>query len=314
MYSFAKSETLFPDVFKTVMSTKDNPFLAMIPNAETLQANTQAMLDAMPVPPARNLSNLAHHPMAAAAAGSAVSMGAATQAVSMMFGFMSGMMETVAKTQKATKEASVFAPLAIEGMNPLKFEWFGADLKNAPAFNPFTFEWTTGETGAAPVTTAKVPTNKAATAPASKPESKAASQPVSEAATKVVAKVASPKSVAAKPAAKTKASTAGIAETPPAVSVKPVAKPSPTETAVIAPEDFAKPKAITKPEIIDDLKLISGVGPKLETVLNGLGVWKFSQIAEWTPNEVAWVDDYLQFKGRIDRDEWISQARVLAAK
>ena len=62
----------------------------------------------------------------------------------------------------------------------------------------------------------------------------------------------------------------------------------------------------------DDLKLISGVGPKLEQTLNGLGVHHFDQIAAWTSKEIAWVDDYLMFTGRIERDEWIKQARVLA--
>ena len=63
----------------------------------------------------------------------------------------------------------------------------------------------------------------------------------------------------------------------------------------------------------DDLKQIKGVGPKLEGVLNGLGFYHFAQIAKWTPTQVAWVDDQLQFKGRIARDNWIDQAKTLAA-
>ena len=62
----------------------------------------------------------------------------------------------------------------------------------------------------------------------------------------------------------------------------------------------------------DDLKQISGVGPKLEGVLHDLGIWRFSQIAAFTPTDVAWVDERLQFKGRIERDDWISQAKALA--
>ena len=61
----------------------------------------------------------------------------------------------------------------------------------------------------------------------------------------------------------------------------------------------------------DDLKRIKGVGPKLEGVLNGLGVFHFDQIAGWTEAEIAWVDDRLNFKGRIERDDWIGQARRL---
>ena len=63
----------------------------------------------------------------------------------------------------------------------------------------------------------------------------------------------------------------------------------------------------------DDLKLIKGVGPKLEELLNSLGFWHFDQIAAWGPDELAWVDDNLEgFKGRASRDEWVAQAKVLA--
>ena len=64
----------------------------------------------------------------------------------------------------------------------------------------------------------------------------------------------------------------------------------------------------------DDLKKIGGVGPKLESTLNELGIYHFWQIGEFTPDNVAWVDNYLSFKGRIDRDDWIGQAKALAAE
>ncbi len=63
----------------------------------------------------------------------------------------------------------------------------------------------------------------------------------------------------------------------------------------------------------DDLKQIKGVGPKLEGVINDLGFWHFDQIAAWTKDEIAWVDMRLKFKGRIERDGWIEQAKLLAA-
>jgi NADH-quinone oxidoreductase subunit E len=63
----------------------------------------------------------------------------------------------------------------------------------------------------------------------------------------------------------------------------------------------------------DDLKKISGVGPKLEGTLNGLGIFHFSQIAEFTPSHVSWVDRHLRFKGRIARENWLDQAKILAA-
>lgn len=62
----------------------------------------------------------------------------------------------------------------------------------------------------------------------------------------------------------------------------------------------------------DDLKRISGVGPKLEGTLNSLGIFHFDQIAVWTKDNIDWMDDYLSFKGRIERDDWIGQARILA--
>ncbi|TJW43039.1 MAG: NADH-ubiquinone dehydrogenase [Mesorhizobium sp.] len=83
--------------------------------------------------------------------------------------------------------------------------------------------------------------------------------------------------------------------------------------AGLMPEDFKQPKAMDRPANPDDLKALSGIGPKLEQVLNGLGIWTYGQIAAWTPEEVAWVDDYLSFKGRIGRDNWLGQAAVLAA-
>jgi hypothetical protein len=64
----------------------------------------------------------------------------------------------------------------------------------------------------------------------------------------------------------------------------------------------------------DDLTQIKGVGPKLAKLCNTHGFYHFDQIAAWTADEVAWVDDNLEgFKGRVSRDEWVAQAKVLAA-
>lgn len=63
----------------------------------------------------------------------------------------------------------------------------------------------------------------------------------------------------------------------------------------------------------DDLKQIKGIGPKLEILCNRLGFYHFDQIAAWTDQEVAWVDANLEgFKGRVSRDNWVAQAKVLA--
>jgi predicted flap endonuclease-1-like 5' DNA nuclease len=64
----------------------------------------------------------------------------------------------------------------------------------------------------------------------------------------------------------------------------------------------------------DDLKQIKGIGPKLEKLCNSLGFWHFDQVAAWTSDEVAWVDANLEgFKGRVTRDKWVDQAKVLAS-
>lgn len=63
----------------------------------------------------------------------------------------------------------------------------------------------------------------------------------------------------------------------------------------------------------DDLKLIWGVGPKLEAMLNELGVYRFEQIASWNEMNLRWVDQNLDaFKGRAIRDRWIEQSQKLA--
>ena len=64
--------------------------------------------------------------------------------------------------------------------------------------------------------------------------------------------------------------------------------------------------------VADDLKLIKGVGPQNEERLHALGIWHFSQIAAWTPENVDWVGGYLAFPGRIEREEWVAQAAALA--
>ena len=62
----------------------------------------------------------------------------------------------------------------------------------------------------------------------------------------------------------------------------------------------------------DDLKKISGVGPVLEKKLHALGITRYAQVAAFTAEDVARVDDALSFKGRIGREDWIGQAKMLA--
>lgn len=77
-------------------------------------------------------------------------------------------------------------------------------------------------------------------------------------------------------------------------------------------EDKNRPAGIDRPALVDDLKLISGVGPKIEGILHTLGIFTFAQVASWKKAERAWVDGYLSFQGRIERDDWVKQAKALA--
>jgi predicted flap endonuclease-1-like 5' DNA nuclease len=75
----------------------------------------------------------------------------------------------------------------------------------------------------------------------------------------------------------------------------------------------AKPPVLTAPRsgAPDDLSRIEGVSLMQQSTLNALGVFHFDQIAAWTPEHVAWVDDYLRLKGRIEEEEWVEQAEAL---
>ncbi|MEO1775448.1 MAG: NADH-quinone oxidoreductase subunit NuoE [Pseudomonadota bacterium] len=122
----------------------------------------------------------------------------------------------------------------------------------------------------------------------------------------------------------------------PEAPVRPVIEPKPAAAAKPAPQPDAaaapapKPKATPEPEAAepevpaeapdlyteapadaDDLQRMKGVGPKLESTLHELGVYRFAQIASWSPAEIAWVNERLSFKGRIERDDWIGQAKQL---
>jgi large subunit ribosomal protein L22 len=65
------------------------------------------------------------------------------------------------------------------------------------------------------------------------------------------------------------------------------------------------------PAEVDNLEVISGVGPVLSEKLNSIGVYRFEQIANWTERNVQEFDELLSFKGRIEREEWIEQAKAL---
>ena len=108
---------------------------------------------------------------------------------------------------------------------------------------------------------------------------------------------------------------APVAEPVVAVPVAAAAEPV-AEAASDEAEIGSRPAALSAAREggADDLKMIKGVGPKMETLCNTLGFYHFDQIANWTADEVAWVDNNLEgFKGRVTRDDWVAQATLLAA-
>ncbi|SLN59393.1 50S ribosomal protein L21 [Roseisalinus antarcticus] len=100
-------------------------------------------------------------------------------------------------------------------------------------------------------------------------------------------------------------------------AAKPAKKAAPAAEAQAADATGTKPGNLlteAREGGADDLKKISGVGPKLEGLLNSNGVFHFDQIAAWGPEEIVYMDDLLSFKGRIERDNWIAQATEFAAE
>jgi hypothetical protein len=68
---------------------------------------------------------------------------------------------------------------------------------------------------------------------------------------------------------------------------------------------------VESPDMVDDLKRIKGVGAVIEDTLNSLGIYQFAQISQWNPDNVTWIEDFLTFPGRIEREGWIVQAATL---
>ena len=93
----------------------------------------------------------------------------------------------------------------------------------------------------------------------------------------------------------------------------PVLEPEPVAASVMAKPAPAAAPAMAKPAKPDDLKLIVGIGPVNERKLHGLDVRRFAQIAAWTPTDEEAYGAKLEFPGRIEREEWVRQAKHLAA-
>ena len=103
-----------------------------------------------------------------------------------------------------------------------------------------------------------------------------------------------------------------------AADAAPAAKAAPKKAA---PKKDAAPKAkeekaapAAEAAAADDLKKLSGVGPALEKKLLAAGVTSFAQIAGWNEEDIAAFNEKLSFKGRIEREGWVEQAKALAAE
>ena len=128
--------------------------------------------------------------------------------------------------------------------------------------------------------------------------------------TDILAKGASKSGVAAAIGGAGFVATDGGAETK-AAKAAPKAK----QEKAAAPKKAAKaeaPKKAAEAAGADDLTKLSGVGPALEKKLHAAGVTSFEQIANWTADDIAEMDEKLSFKGRIERDGWVEQAKELA--
>lgn len=147
------------------------------------------------------------------------------------------------------------------------------------------------------------PVAKVATAkPAAKASGKSAPKPGSKAEA-----VKSP-IVSSKPVGKT---IAAVTAKPTPATPAPAKAAKPAATAKAAPAEAAKP-TVDETATPDKLTLIKGIGPVNERKLNAHGITRFDQIAKWKKADIVAVEAYLAFDGRIAREDWIGQAKLLA--
>ncbi len=148
--------------------------------------------------------------------------------------------------------------------------------------------------------------------PAPEPKAEPAPEPAAPAAALMAEPVAVSAPVAAPEAAPAKPAKARKAKTEAAKTEAPAKAPKAKKAAKTAPD--GKPAGLKAPRKggADDLKLIEGIGPKLEEKLNDWGIYHFDQIAKWGAAEVAYADENVpRFKGRCSRDKWVAQAKII---
>jgi len=222
--------------------------------------------------------------------------------------FDSGKTQYNASVQRAVDQDDTIK--RIDGSEvPLLTPWRDMGVNHAPAA---AGESTGGRFAKSPAKTAKRTEKKVKDHPAAKEEPQ---REVSDSAAKKLEKKGK-----GRPASKTETKTEAKAAKTPANLPK-ASKAKPAEDVPAGADKQTdqikgkKPRTMKAPRKAgaDDLKMIKGVGPKLEGLLHDLGFYHFDQIAKWSDAEVAWVDDNLEgFRGRVSRDNWVEQAKLLA--
>ncbi len=83
----------------------------------------------------------------------------------------------------------------------------------------------------------------------------------------------------------------------------------------IGQEIGIRPASVEAPTAgeIDDLKEVSGIGLKIEEILNSLGIYYFEQISKWSSENIDWIENYLSVKRRVKKEDWVGQSKLLAA-
>ncbi|AMY02218.1 proton-conducting membrane transporter [Mesorhizobium ciceri] len=144
-----------------------------------------------------------------------------------------------------------------------------------------------------------------------------AAKPASQAPAALMSTPATAKSATTKPATAKPAAAKAVSAK--AVPAKPAAKPVATKTSAPAKSATSKP-ATVKPATAkpasgkpDNLRRLIGIGPVNEKLLKAQGVTSFAQIASWTAADIKRIEDVMNFDGRIARERWIEQAKLLAA-
>lgn len=159
------------------------------------------------------------------------------------------------------------------------------------------------------------------TAPAALEQTPALSTPKPEKAKPAASKLPTVEPLAAPAPARRKATKPAMTKSvakPAALSVSapaPLTAPWVPEAALVFDDANVTPKApplLAEPKgTADALSAIKGITPRLATQLNRFGIYHYSQIAAWKPEEIAWINDKLDFMGRVQREKWVQQARAL---